>query len=174
MLLQFSIFLRGPLSGSSNAGQVSAGCFCGNLDGNVAIMRCFKHVAEDHAGIAVTLFEVMNGEPSSASRFTELLGAPPRVSAEWDPFSLHIVDQTPLHAQTSFRDYALGVYLSGRHITRRKIGGSAVEGWSDPGTINLTPPDIDGIWEASAPSRAVVVLIRPEFLSRVIEEQALP
>jgi AraC family transcriptional regulator len=45
-----------------------------------------------------------------------------------------------------------------------------VEGWSDPGTINFTPPGIDGIWEASAPSRAVVVLIRPEFLSRAIEE----
>ena len=133
-------------------------------------MRCLKHDVEDHAGIAVILFEIMNSEPSRASRFTALLGAPPRVSAEWDPFSLHIVDQTPLHARTSFRDYALGVYLSGRHITRCKIGGSAVEGWSDPGTINLTPPDIDGIWEASAASRAVVVLIRPEFLSRAIEE----
>jgi AraC family transcriptional regulator len=116
------------------------------------------------------LFDVMNGEPSRASGFTELLGALPRVSAEWDPFSLHIVDQTPLHAQASFGDYALGVYLSGRHIIRRKIGASAVEGWSDPGTINLTPPGMDGLWEASAASRAVVVLIRPEFLARVIEE----
>jgi AraC family transcriptional regulator len=130
-------------------------------------MICIKLVDGDESW---RQHEVMNSEPSIASGFTELLGAPPRVSAEWDPFSLHIVDQTPLHAQASFRDYALGVYLSGRHIVRRKIGGSAVEGWSDPGTINLTPPAIDGIWEASAPSRAVVLLIRPEFLSRAIEE----
>ena len=55
-------------------------------------------------------------------------------------------------------------------MIRRKIGASTVEGWSDPGTANLTPPGIDGIWEASASSRAAVVFIRPEFLSRVIEE----
>ena len=45
-----------------------------------------------------------------------------------------------------------------------------VEGWSDPGTINLTPPGVEGIWEASASSRAAVVVIRPEFLARAIEE----
>jgi AraC family transcriptional regulator len=112
----------------------------------------------------------MDSEPSTPSQFTELVGAPPRVSAEWDPFSLHIIDKTPLYARASFHDHALGVYLSGRHMVRRKIGASTVEGWSDPGTVNLTPPGIDGIWEASAPSRAAVVLIRPEFLSRVIEE----
>jgi AraC-like DNA-binding protein len=112
----------------------------------------------------------MNSGPTIASEFTELLGAPPRVSAQWDPFSLHVVDETPLHAQASFGEYAVGVYLSGRHSIRRKIGNSVVEGWSDPGTINFTPPGIDAVWEATAPSRAVVVLIRPEFVSRVIEE----
>ena len=45
-----------------------------------------------------------------------------------------------------------------------------VEGWSDPGTINLTPPGVEGTWEASASSRAAVVVIRPEFVSRAIEE----
>jgi AraC family transcriptional regulator len=45
-----------------------------------------------------------------------------------------------------------------------------VEGWSDPGTINLTPPGVEGTWEASASSRAAVVVIRPEFISRAIEE----
>ena len=73
-------------------------------------------------------------------------------------------------SQAVFRDHALGVYVSGRHRIRRKIGASTVEGWSDPGTINVTPPGVDGIWEASAPSRAAVVVIPPEFLSRVIEE----
>jgi hypothetical protein len=53
---------------------------------------------------------------------------------------------------------------------RRQIGANVVEGWSDPGTINLTPPGVEEIWEASASSRAAVVVIRPEFLSRAIEE----
>ena len=155
------------MSESSNAGQVGAGRFCGNLEGNVAIMICLDLVVKNKRGGRRSL---MSSESSIPSRFTELLGAPPQVSAEWDPFSLHIVNETPLYAQASFREYALGVYLSGRHNIRRKIGNNVVEGCSDPGTINFTPPGIDGIWEASAPSRAVVVLIRPEFLSRVIEE----
>jgi AraC family transcriptional regulator len=112
----------------------------------------------------------MNRASPSAAEFTELLGVPPRESAGWDPFLLQIVDATPLHARVLFRDLALGVYLSGCHMIRRQIGASVVEGWSDPGTINLTPPGVEGIWEATASSRAAVVVIRPEFLSRVIEE----
>ena len=108
----------------------------------------------------------MNRASPIAAEFTELLG----VSAGWDPFFLQIVDDTPLHARVCFRDLALGVYLSGRHMVRRQIGASVVEGWSDPGTINLTPPGVEGTWEASASSRAAVVVIRPEFLSRAIEE----
>jgi AraC family transcriptional regulator len=111
----------------------------------------------------------MNPAPPAAE-FTEVLGLSPRESAGWDPFFLQIVDDTPLHARVCFRDLALGVYLSGRHMVRRQIGASVVEGWSDPGTINLTPPGVEGTWEASASSRAAVVVIRPEFLSRAIEE----
>jgi AraC family transcriptional regulator len=112
----------------------------------------------------------MNRAPPLAAEFTELLGVSPTESASWDPFFLRIVDDTPLQARVYFRDLALGVYLSGRHMIRRQIGNSVVEGWSDPGTINLTPPGVEGIWEASASSRAAVVVIRPEFLSRAIEE----
>ena len=112
----------------------------------------------------------MSRVPPSTTEFTELLGVPPKESAGWDPFFLQIVDETPLHARVCFRDLALGVYLSGRHMIRRQIGASVVEGWSNPGTINLTPPGVEGIWEASASSRAAVVVIRPEFLSRAIEE----
>jgi hypothetical protein len=112
----------------------------------------------------------MNRAPPLAAEFTELLGVSPRESAACDPFFLRIVDETPLHARVCFRDLALGVYLSGRHMIRRQIGASVVEGWSNPGTINLTPPGVEGIWEASASSRAAVVVIRPEFLSRAIEE----
>jgi AraC family transcriptional regulator len=112
----------------------------------------------------------MNRVPPIAAEFTEALGVSQAESADWDPFFLQIVDDTPLHARVCFRDLALGVYLSGRHTIRRQIGANVVKGWSDPGTINLTPPGVEGTWEASASSRAVVVVIRPEFLSRVIEE----
>ena len=112
----------------------------------------------------------MNRAPAITAEFPELLGVSPRESAAWDPFFLQIVDNTPLQARVYFRDLALGVYLSGRHMIRRQIGNSVVEGWSDPGTINLTPPGVEGTWEASASSRAAVVVIRPEFVSRAIEE----
>src|SRR6202795_3709273 len=112
----------------------------------------------------------MNRAPPIAAEFPELLGVSPRESAAWDPFLLRIVEDTPLEARVCFRDVALGGYLSGRHKIRRQIGNSVVEGWSDPGTINLTPPGVEGTWEASASSRAAVVVIRPEFLARAIEE----
>jgi AraC family transcriptional regulator len=112
----------------------------------------------------------MNRALPIAVEFTEQLGVSPRESAAWDPFFVQIVDDTPLQARVYFRDLALGVYLSGRHKIRRQIGNSVVEGWSDPGTINLTPPRVEGTWEARASSRAVVVVIRPEFVSRAIEE----
>jgi AraC family transcriptional regulator len=112
---------------------------------------------------------VSNTAPLVAE-FPELLRIPSEASAAWDPFFLQIVDETPLYARALFRDVALGVYVSGRHAIRRKIGANVVEGWSDPGTINLTPPGVEGTWEASASSRAVVVVIRPEFLARAIEE----
>jgi AraC family transcriptional regulator len=112
----------------------------------------------------------MKRAPPTAAEFTEVLGVSPSDSAGWDPFFLQIVDDTPLHAQVSFRDLALGVYLSGRHLVRRKIGAAVVEGWSDPGTINLTPPGVEGTWEASASSRAAVMVIRPAFISRALEE----
>jgi len=48
--------------------------------------------------------------------------------------------------------------------------GRPVEGWSDPGTVNLTPPNVEATWQASGPSRAIVLLIPDAFLSRVISE----
>jgi AraC-like DNA-binding protein len=112
----------------------------------------------------------MNRFPSGRAEFTEFVGVSPEDSAAWDPFLFRFVDKTPLHAQAVFRDLALGVYLSGRHRTRRQIGSNVAEGWSEPGAINLTAAGVEGEWEASAPSRAAVVAIRTEFLSRVIEE----
>lgn len=111
----------------------------------------------------------MNNTSPPVAEFAAPLGGPSE-SAAWDPFSLQIVDSTPLHARAQFRDMALGVYLSGRHTISRKIGSNLVEGWSDPGTINLTPPGVEGTWEATASSRAVVLMIRPQFIARAIEE----
>ena len=110
-------------------------------------------------------------QPRPAStEFTEFVGVSPDDAAAWNPFLLQVVDETPLQAQAVFNDLALGVYLSGRHRIRRQIGAKVVEGWTDPGTINLTAAGVEGTWEASASSRAAIVVIRSEFLSRVIEE----
>ncbi len=86
-----------------------------------------------------------------------------------NPFSLFVVE-TPLHASVTFADLALGVYVRGRHRIRRKSGGRSVEGWSDPGTINLTPAGFDGTWDASGSSRAITLFVPGAFLSRVIAE----
>jgi AraC family transcriptional regulator len=104
------------------------------------------------------------------SRLVDVLPASPRVAAEWNPFSLFVVDATPLHASITFGDLALGLYTAGRHRVRRTMGGRVAEGWSDPGTLNMTPPDLDGSWEAEGSSHAIVVTIPPAYLSRVISE----
>jgi AraC family transcriptional regulator len=103
-------------------------------------------------------------------RLVDHLPASPRVSAEWNPFSLFVVDATPLHASVTFGDLALGLYTAGRHRIRRRMGGRLAEGWSDPGTLNMTPPNVDGSWEAEGSSHAIVLTIPEAFLSRVIAE----
>jgi AraC family transcriptional regulator len=112
----------------------------------------------------------MDRPRSAPAEFLEFVGVSPEVSAGWDPFLLQIVDKTPLQAHAVSHDLALGVYLSGRHRIRQQIDSKVVEGWSDPGTINLTAPGVEGIWETNASSRAAVMVIRSEFLSRAIEE----
>jgi AraC family transcriptional regulator len=100
----------------------------------------------------------------------DVLPASPKVSAEWNSFSLFVVDATPLHASIAFGDLALGLYTAGRHRIRRRMGRRVVEGWSDPGTLNMTPPNVDGSWEAEASSHAIVLTIPHAYLSRVISE----
>src|SRR5258708_31068938 len=112
----------------------------------------------------------MDRPRSASAEFTEFVGVSPADSAAWDSFLFQVVDRTPLQARASFRDLGVAVYLSGRHRIGRQIGPSLVEGWSDPGTINLTAAGVEGTWEASASSRAAVAAIRSEFLSRAIEE----
>ncbi len=111
----------------------------------------------------------MNEPPVSASRLTDLLPAPPLVSAAWRTFSVHVVE-APLHATAAFADHALGLCISGKSRIRREMAGRAFAGLSEPGTLNYTPPNMHGTWDASAPFRAIVVLIPDEFVSRVIAE----
>jgi hypothetical protein len=40
-----------------------------------------------------------------ATEFTELLGVSATASARWDPFLLHVVDKSPLHARVCFPDF---------------------------------------------------------------------
>jgi AraC family transcriptional regulator len=112
----------------------------------------------------------MQGRATSGSRLVDVLPAAPKVSAEWNPFSLFVVDATPLQASLAFRDLALGLYTAGRHRIRRTTGRQVVEGWSDPGTLNMTPPHIEGSWEAEGSSHAIVLTIPHAYLSRVISE----
>lgn len=111
----------------------------------------------------------MDRERLSASGLVDLLPAKPTVSADWKTFSFLVVD-SPLHATAAFADPVLGLHLSGRHRFRREIGGRAVEGWSDPGTINLSPAGLKATWEAGGSLRAAVLFIPQAFLARVIAE----
>jgi AraC family transcriptional regulator len=112
----------------------------------------------------------MDTPAATAPGFSALLSAPPNVTAAWDTFSMFAVGATPLQAAGAFADHALGLYVSGRHRVRRELAGRPVESWSDPGTVNLTPAHVEASWQASGPSRAIVLLIPDAFLSRVISE----
>jgi len=112
----------------------------------------------------------MQRSATPGSQLVDHLPASPKVSSEWNRFSLFVVDATPLQASTAFDDLALGLYIAGRHRIRRRMGGRVVQGWSDPGTLNMTPSHVHGSWEAEASSHAIVLTIPDAFLARVIAE----
>ena len=112
----------------------------------------------------------MERQSISPSRFGDLLPNARIKSAASKCFSTHVVDATPLEASAAFTETALGLYTAGRHRVRRKQGGRLVEGWSDPGTVNLSPANFCARWEADGSSHAIVVFIRDALLSRVILE----
>jgi AraC family transcriptional regulator len=112
----------------------------------------------------------MRQEPISAARFADLLPALPQFSEAYTTFSLHVVGSTPLHASGEFRDHALGLYRRGRHRFWWQISGRSVNGWSDPGTLNLTPAGLNATWDASGSSHAIVLLMPVAFFRRVITE----
>jgi AraC family transcriptional regulator len=77
---------------------------------------------------------------------------------------------SPREAAGTFTETALGLYTAGRHRVRRKQGRRVVEGWSDPGAVNLSPANFYARWEADGSSRAIVVFLHEALLSRVITE----
>src|SRR5260370_16754603 len=93
----------------------------------------------------------------TASGFADLLNAPPNTSAAWDAFSLFEIGATPAQATGAFANHALGLYLSGRHRIRREMVGRPVEGCSHPGTVNLTPPNLEPTWPPPGPSPPIVL-----------------
>lgn len=106
----------------------------------------------------------------SPPRFPDLFPSAPIMAAASKFFSGHVVDATPREAVGTFTETALGLYTAGRHRVRRKQGRRLVEGWSDPGTVNLSPANFYARWEADGSSRAIVVFLHEALLSRVILE----
>ena len=106
----------------------------------------------------------------SPSQFADLFPTAGIESAVSKCFSRHVVNATPLVASATFTETALGLYTSGRNHVRRKQGGRLVEGWSDPGTVNLSPAHFYARWEADGPSQSTVIFIQDALLSRVILE----
>ncbi len=91
-------------------------------------------------------------------------------SARSQYFTGHVVNGTPREASGTFTQTVLGLYTAGRHRVRRRQGRRLVEGWSDPGTVNLSPANFCANWEADGSSQAIVVFLHDSLLSRVILE----
>src|SRR4029077_16021543 len=106
----------------------------------------------------------------SPSQFADLFPAAGIESEVSKCFSRHVVNGPPRVACSTFTDTALGVYTTGRNRVRRKQGGRLVEGWSDPGTVNLSPANFYASWEADGSSHAIVVFVQDSLLSRVTLE----
>jgi len=106
----------------------------------------------------------------SPSQFADLF-APERIgSATSRSFSGHVVNGTPREASGTFTETGLGLYTAGRHRIRRRQGRRLIEGWSDPGTVNISPANFYASWEADGSSQAIVVFVQDSLLSRVILE----
>ena len=106
----------------------------------------------------------------SPSQFADLFPSERIDSATSKYFSGHVVNGTPREASGTFTETGLGLYTAGRHRIRRRQGRRLVEGWSDPGTVNLSPANFSASWEADGSSRAIVVFVADALLSRVVLE----
>jgi len=106
----------------------------------------------------------------SPTQFVDLFPPEHIESATSKYFSGHVVNGTPREASGTFTETGLGLYTAGRHRVRRRQGRRLLEGWSDPGTVNLSPANFHASWEADGSSQAIVVFLRESLLARVILE----
>lgn len=106
----------------------------------------------------------------SPSRFADLFPTAPMTLAPSKHFSGHVIDATPREASGTFTQTVLGLYTAGRHRMRRRQGRRLLKGWSDPGTVNLSPANFYAKWEADGSSQAIVLFLHDALLSRVILE----
>jgi len=108
----------------------------------------------------------------SASRFADILPKPPRASAAWKVFSLHVVDDPPPLFKATFADHVVTLQDTGTFRFRQDSNGKTLRGWCGPGSVGITPANVAATWhqENSGRSRATSVFIPEAFLSRVIAE----
>ena len=106
----------------------------------------------------------------SPSQFADLFPASRIESAASKCFSGHVVHATTREASGTFKETVLGLYTAGRHRVRRRQGSRLVEGWSDPGTVNLSPANFYASWESDGSSQAIAVFLHEALLARVILE----
>ena len=133
--------------------------------------KCRDCVSVNRATSAVVLeIAPLERQSISPSQFADSFPTARIKSASSKCFSRHVVDATPLEASATFTETAMGLYTAGRHRIRRKQGGRLVEGWSDPGTVNLSPANFYARWEADGSSNSIVVFVHDALLSRVILE----
>ena len=93
------------------------------------------------------------------------------MSAAFRAFSLQVVEPPPIHLKMAFADHALSSPISGISRLRREIDGRSVEGWSRPGTMVLTPADLEATWDAEGTNRLLFLHIPHTLVSRVVAEE---
>jgi len=93
------------------------------------------------------------------------------MSTAWQAFSLQVLEPPPIHMTMAFTDHVLSSPVSGVARLRRQVGGRAVDGWSHPGTMILTPAHLDAMWDADGTNRLVFLHMPHAFFSRVIAEE---
>ena len=107
----------------------------------------------------------------SASRFAEVLPVPPRASAAWNVFAVHVVESQPSAFSATFADHVITLQEFGRFRARQAVDGQAVETWCGPGCIGIIPANLDITWEThgtSEKSRATSIFVPDAFVSRVL------
>src|SRR5579863_308481 len=113
-------------------------------------------------------------QPISAALYPQTLPIQSRVSAEWNSFTVHVVDvHTDFSEKMTFSDHVLNLRISGTCHLRRELGCGSVAKRSVPGSMNVIPAHTTARWEARAISgnaRTMALFVPDAFLARVIAD----